>query len=133
MGAAGGAMAFLYSYFNCTIERGADIVIRESKIARAILKADLLITGEGAIDDQSLQGKVISRLIPLASEKEIPVMFVCGQWKRSANTQKIWGDIPVLELLRVAGSKKRSMKEAIPLLKREIAQKIKFHFNANVV
>jgi glycerate kinase len=133
MGAAGGAMAFLYSYFNCTVERGADIVIRASKIARAISRADLLITGEGTIDDQSIRGKVISRLIPLASQKKVPVMFVCGQMKRSANTQKIWGDIPVLELLRAAGSKKRAMQEAVPLLKRAIAKKFKFHFNAYVV
>lgn len=118
MGAAGGAMAFLFSYFPCSVKLGADILIRESRIEQAIRKSDLLITGEGCIDEQSLQGKAISRLITLAQEHHCPVMLVCGQNKLHSGRHKKWRSIPVLDLSAAAGSVAYSKRRTIPLLTR---------------
>jgi hypothetical protein len=122
MGAAGGAMAFLFSYFPCSVKLGADILIRESRIEQAIRKSDLLITGEGCIDEQSLQGKAISRLITLAQEHHCPVMLVCGQNKLHSGRHKKWRSIPVLDLSAAAGSVAYSKRRTIPLLTRHIKE-----------
>jgi glycerate 2-kinase len=77
-GAAGGIAASLLCWFNVILSKGIDIVIAASDIKSKIAGADLIITGEGKIDAQSLEGKVVSELARLAHEQKIPVMAFCG-------------------------------------------------------
>lgn len=77
-GAAGGIAAALFSFFNCSIQSGAAIVIQESGIERMLADADLLVTGEGKLDAQSSWGKVIQALTNTASQLNVPVIALCG-------------------------------------------------------
>ncbi len=78
-GAAGGIAAALLSFFNCIIQSGAAIVIKESGIEKTLAGADLLITGEGKLDAQSGYGKVIHELTNTAKQFNIPVTALCGK------------------------------------------------------
>jgi glycerate kinase len=77
-GAAGGIAAGLISFFNVELKKGIDLIIEASGIRNKITEANLLITGEGKIDEQTLEGKVVSELSSLAYKYKIPVAAFCG-------------------------------------------------------
>jgi glycerate kinase len=76
-----GAMAFL----NATLKRGVEMVLDLVGFDAAVSKADLVITGEGHIDGQSLQGKLIQGVCGRAGG--VPVIALCG--KLSASPEDI--------------------------------------------
>jgi glycerate kinase len=78
-GAAGGAAAGLHVFANAKIIDGANFITSISGIENDLSKCDLLITGEGKIDDQTLLGKVCYKLAKLASEHNIPVIGITGK------------------------------------------------------
>ncbi|MEN9677585.1 MAG: hypothetical protein RIS76_3481 [Verrucomicrobiota bacterium] len=61
-GAAGGLGFGLRSFFNARLEPGFEIFARHSRIDEKLSKADLILTGEGMIDKQTLMGKGTGRL-----------------------------------------------------------------------
>ena len=56
-GAGGGTGAGLIAFFGATLGRGFDVVSEAAGLEREIEQADLVLTGEGRLDDQSLGGK----------------------------------------------------------------------------
>ena len=77
-GAAGGIAAGLMPFFKVELESGVHMVIDASGVKNKIAGADLLVTGEGKIDEQTLSGKVVSELAQLGSHLNIPVAAFCG-------------------------------------------------------
>lgn len=87
-GAGGGVSAGLMAFFEVTIRSGIELVMTASGIKDMIMEADLLITGEGKIDRQTLNGKVVSKLAMLANQHNIPVIAFCGVM--DADEQLAW-------------------------------------------
>jgi len=56
-GAAGGATAGLYTWLNAKLVNGIAYFLKLTKFNKALTQADIVITGEGSIDRQTLQGK----------------------------------------------------------------------------
>jgi len=77
-GAAGGIAAGLMSFFDVELKKGSDLIMEASGIKNKITAVNLLITGEGKIDHQTLEGKVVSVLSSLANSHKIPVAAFCG-------------------------------------------------------
>lgn len=88
-GAAGGlgfgAMAFL----DATLRRGIEIVLDMTGFDAAARQADLIITGEGHLDGQSAQGKLIQGLCGRAGGT--PVIALCGKLSASPDEVKAIG------------------------------------------
>lgn len=77
-GAAGGLGAGARVFLKATIQRGISYLIETSGLDKEIDQADIVITGEGKVDQQTFSGKVVSEIIALTSHKSIPVLVVCG-------------------------------------------------------
>ena len=77
-GAAGGLGYGLLSFCNATLLPGFDLVAGTLGLESLIQSADLVITGEGKIDDQSLNGKAPAGVAQLARKLGKPVIAVCG-------------------------------------------------------
>lgn len=77
-GAAGGIGAALLA-LGGTVESGAEIVARHTNLAADLAATDLLVTGEGRFDQQSLHGKVVGALANAARPLQIPVLVLAGQ------------------------------------------------------
>jgi len=73
-GLGGGAVAFL----GAKICSGIDFFIEKTDFKAKLDNCQLLVTGEGKIDEQTLQGKVVSGVSQLAREKNIPTIAFCG-------------------------------------------------------
>ena len=77
-GAAGGVAAGLMAYFDVRVSSGAQLLIERSSIKAQLKDCDLIITGEGKLDAQSLCGKVVAHIAKLANQYHIPVIALCG-------------------------------------------------------
>ncbi|WP_246216847.1 glycerate kinase family protein [Mycobacterium botniense] len=77
-GAAGGIGAALLA-LGGRCESGAAIVAEHTRLAQDLAAADLVITGEGRLDEQSLHGKVVGALASAARARHIPVLVLAGQ------------------------------------------------------
>lgn len=77
-GAAGGLGAGLHAFLNATLRPGTDIIIEANDLESKIKEADLVITGEGAMDKQTFFGKSSYGVAMLARKYNIPVITING-------------------------------------------------------
>ena len=73
-GAAGGVGYALMEFLRARMERGAELIAKESKLPERLRDADLCVTGEGKIDDQTLHGKTVAGVAELAKAANVPVV-----------------------------------------------------------
>lgn len=77
-GAAGGMGTGMVAFFGATLHRGIDIVLDTVGFDSLLHDADLIITGEGCLDTQSLDGKVVVGVARRARTHNVPVIAVVG-------------------------------------------------------
>lgn len=77
-GAAGGLGGAFLAFLNAELKPGIDLLLQTLKFSEKIKGADLIITGEGRTDRQSLMGKVPSGILEEAKRQGIPVIVVAG-------------------------------------------------------
>lgn len=78
-GAGGGLPATIKALTNVMIRPGMDFIIDFIKLEDQIRNADLIITGEGKIDEQTLSGKVVKGVADLARKYNKPVVAIAGK------------------------------------------------------
>ncbi|MGH2455902.1 MAG: glycerate kinase [Candidatus Limnocylindria bacterium] len=77
-GAAGGTTAALLGFTAATVRPGVEVVAELVGLADALERADLVITGEGRADEQTLSGKAAMGVARLARTRSAPVVLLCG-------------------------------------------------------
>ncbi len=77
-GAAGGTTAGLLGFTRATVRPGVEVVAELVGLAHALEEADLVITGEGRADEQTLQGKTAMGVATLARPRNTPVVLLTG-------------------------------------------------------
>lgn len=87
-GAAGGLGAGLMAFFGATLRPGVELVMQALKLADRLAGADLVITGEGRIDAQSMMGKVISGVGGVTRRCGVPAIALVGSVGEGAETTK---------------------------------------------
>lgn len=87
-GAAGGLGAGLMAFLNATSKSGIDTVLELIGIESAISQADLVITGEGRLDGQSVNGKAPVGIASIAKKYDVPVVAIVGS--RSVNVDNVY-------------------------------------------
>ena len=78
-GAAGGLGAGLLAFTNSILKSGIELVLQYTNFDIHVRNADLVITGEGKVDDQTLQGKVPMGVAELAALSNCPVVVIAGK------------------------------------------------------
>lgn len=77
-GAAGGLGASLVAFLNAELKRGIQIVLDAVSFEDAVKGADLVITGEGRIDSQTIYGKTPIGVAKAAKKYSVPVIGIAG-------------------------------------------------------
>ncbi|MBY4890230.1 glycerate kinase [Pantoea sp. DY-15] len=77
-GAAGGMGAALHAFCQAELRSGIEIVTEALGLAEQVKDADLVITGEGRIDSQSINGKVPIGVAKVAKQFNKPVIGIAG-------------------------------------------------------
>lgn len=78
-GAAGGLGAGLITFLDAKIRLGVDIVIETVGLKKYLKNADLVITGEGKMDSQTIYGKTPIGVAKIAKRCNIPVIAIVGE------------------------------------------------------
>lgn len=78
-GAAGGLSGGLWAVLNAEIVSGIDFVLDAVGFDEELVNVSAVITGEGRLDEQTLQGKVIAGVMARCVSRGIPVYAVVGQ------------------------------------------------------
>lgn len=77
-GAAGGMGAGLFAFCGAELRRGIEIVTEALSLDAHVADADLVITGEGRIDSQTINGKVPVGVASVAKRYNVPVIGIAG-------------------------------------------------------
>ncbi|CAH0343954.1 glycerate kinase [Bacillus sp. CECT 9360] len=77
-GAAGGLGAGVLAFLNGELKKGIDIVLDFTNFEQLVNDADLVITGEGQIDSQTIYGKAPIGVAKRAKKYDIPVIAIAG-------------------------------------------------------
>jgi len=77
-GAAGAMGAGMIAFFDSVLQMGIETVLDTVKFDEIIAGADMIFTGEGRFDTQSLRGKVVVGVGKRAKSKNIPVTVITG-------------------------------------------------------
>lgn len=77
-GAAGGLGGGLLAFLSAELKPGVDIVIKATELENYIKDADLVITGEGRIDGQTIYGKTPIGVAKTAKKHSVPVIAIAG-------------------------------------------------------
>ena len=77
-GAAGGLGSGLAAFCGARLEQGIELVLEMVAFDAALARADMVITGEGKLDEQTTQGKVLSGVLRHARRLRKPALAVVG-------------------------------------------------------
>ncbi|MEB0003417.1 glycerate kinase [Cryobacterium sp. MDB1-18-2] len=78
-GAAGGLGAAFLAFFDSTMQRGVDVVMEAAHLSESMAGADIVFTGEGSIDAQTLGGKTPLGVAETAARHGVPVIAFAGR------------------------------------------------------
>ena len=98
-GAAGGLGFAFRSFLQGELKSGVSLILEETKLSEKIQGADLVITGEGRMDEQSAMGKAPIGVAKLAKEQGIPVVAFAGavtEGAKACNQAGIDAYFPIL-------------------------------------
>jgi glycerate kinase len=95
-GAAGGLGFGLMTFCGAPVKPGFEMVAEFIGLKSAIEEADAVITGEGRLDDQTLEGKAPAGVARLARELGKPVYAIVGSISEAANASALFDKVLVL-------------------------------------
>jgi glycerate kinase len=126
-GAAGGLGFGALAFLDATLKRGIDVVLDLTGFVAAARRADLIVTGEGRIDGQSAQGKLIFGVCAHAGDT--PVIALCGKLDATPEEIKTIG----LKAVYTINDKDRPLPELLAATKENLektAATISAHWTA---
>ncbi|WP_323706150.1 glycerate kinase [Thiorhodovibrio frisius] len=121
-GAAGGMGFGFLSYLGATLRSGFEVVAETYGLEQRLQQGhwDLLITGEGQVDVQSMQGKLVGRLAELGQAHQIPVLVVAGSISGDLENLYRAGVTSVSSIVEGPMTLEQAMEQAPMLLRRRL-------------
>jgi glycerate kinase len=107
-GAAGGLGAALLALGGVVVS-GIGLVRELTGLDAALAEADLVITGEGSFDEQSLRGKVVGGVAGAARDLGLPCLVVCGRSTAGRRESMAAGVTEIVTLVQHFGSVEAAM------------------------
>ena len=101
---------------------GIDYLIEEIALEQTIQQADIVLTGEGRLDDSSFHGKVVGRLIELARKHAVKVYVIAGESSIIIKDANAMGVDRLITLADLAGSKQAAIQQPAEFLPNAIAK-----------
>ena len=117
-GAAGGVGFAAIALLGAELRSGIDLVLDLVGFSERLAGAELVVTGEGSLDAQTLHGKAVAGVAAAARAGGVPVVAVCGRNSLDQASLRAAGIAATYALTDVEPDVQRCMEEAAPLLER---------------
>jgi len=121
-GAAGGLGAGLIAFLDAELKPGIEIMIEIVKLEQAIKDADLVITGEGKIDSQTIYGKAPIGVAKIAKKYNIPVIAMAAIVGDDADIVYKYGINTLIKIVEPPMSLAEPKPKKVQLIKKCIKQ-----------
>ena len=121
-GAAGGIGGVFQAFFLHEFKRGIDIVLDIVNFDDELKKADIVITGEGEIDAQTIYGKAPLGVAQAASRYDIPVIAIAGTFGEGTDILFEHGISSIFSILDKPRELNDSMQQAPQLIEKTTEQ-----------
>jgi len=114
-GAAGGLGAGLIAFLDARLVSGSALVLDAVSFDKRLVGADLVVTGEGRIDGQSVYGKLTHAVTIAAKRRGVPVVAVAGILGPGQQTMRDAG-VEAIETLagETEADRDRAMRDPLP-------------------
>lgn len=132
-GAAGGTAAALHGLLGAELVSGFELLAELAELEKHIALADLIITAEGRIDGQSIQGKVIAGVAGLAKKYHKPVWALAGSIGEGINELYRQGVSGLFSIQQGPISLSESMSQAAVLLEKTAERIMRSHLNTHAL
>lgn len=124
-GAGGGVAAGAIAGLGAGVESGFQLIAGLTGVADAIERADLVITGEGSLDEQSLDGKAPAGIAARAREHAVPLMVLAGRIQLDRNQLDGLGVVGSAALIDHAPSLDHARAHAAELLRERAGELVR--------
>ena len=112
-GAAGGLGAGAICFLNAKLQPGIDFVMEHTNFNAIVTSdIDLIITGEGSVDKQTIEGKVVSGVAHKAYLSKIPFVIVSGIAKDVKQLQKVLNPTAIYSIMDSGITQKEAIGKA---------------------
>ncbi len=126
-GAAGGAGSGLMCFLNAQLHSGIESMLKLIGFDAHIQGADLIITGEGKLDEQSAMGKAISGIAACAHKQNVPIVAIAGSLGRGASQALTAMDLSAAcACVNTPMDISQALQDARPLLEQASMQMLQF-------
>ncbi|ONI73834.1 glycerate kinase [Kribbella sp. ALI-6-A] len=117
-GAAGGVGFAALAVLGAKLAPGIELMLELVGFRDRLAGVDLVVTGEGALDEQTLRGKAVAGVAAAASAAGIPVVAVCGTNRLDAERLEQGGIDAAYALTDLQPDVRRCIADPVPLLRR---------------
>jgi glycerate kinase len=117
-GAAGGVGFAMMALLDASLRPGIDLVLELSGFAQMLRKTRMVITGEGTLDGQTLNGKAPAGVAAAARKASVPVIAVAGHSALNQHQLHSLGLLAAYALTDIEPDRQRCIAHAGPLLER---------------
>ncbi|HTU94876.1 MAG TPA: glycerate kinase [Solirubrobacteraceae bacterium] len=116
-GAAGGVGFGAVAILGARLRPGAELMLNQLGFAEALAGADLVVTGEGSLDEQTLRGKAPAAVAAASRAAGVPVMAVAGRCQLDRARLRAAGFDRVYTLVDEAVTPQQALAEGAALLR----------------
>ena len=117
-GAAGGLGAGCVAFLQADLVSGAAVAFQFSRAEAHIRNADVVITGEGKLDEQTWNGKLVDAVTALCRKHRKPVVALCGTVDQAPEQLQSSGLTAAFSILQEPMPLEEALQQAGPLLSR---------------
>lgn len=121
-GAAGGIGAGLTALFRAKMEKGFDVIAKLTDLEQQIQEADWVISGEGKLDRQSLQGKVIDGVAKLCKKYRKPLTLFVGKNDLPIQEAEVLGVKDIFSIYEMAENLEDAMENGARYLEEMVRE-----------
>jgi glycerate kinase len=115
-GAAGGTAMSLLAFLDATLTPGINLITELLQLEKHMKEAQLVVTGEGRIDAQTLHGKTIMGIASLAKKHSVPVLVFTGSIGQGISEIYDQGVTAIFSIVNKPMSLETAIKNATQLL-----------------
>lgn len=124
-GAAGGLGGGALFFLKAQLQSGAPYISNLLEVEQQIVDADWVISGEGKLDLQSLQGKVITEVHRITQKHNKSLLLVVGKNELGNLSKDHFPSTTILSLTDIAGSEEEAIDQAAATVKQAVLQWIR--------
>ena len=131
-GAAGGIGGAFQAFFPVEMKRGVDVVLDYIKLEAELINVDLVITGEGQVDSQTVFGKTPLGVAQMAKSRNVPTVILAGSIGEGIEVLHDFGVVSINSIINSPMSLKEAIDNAEELLASSAEQVIRSYFHQSV-